>query len=160
MGTTVIRFNALFVGVVAIAILVVINRFLTKSRSGIALRAVAENIQAAFLMGIPSGRVFAATVAVSGALATAAGVLLGSFYLLRPTGGLDPMLTAIVVIVFGGLGSIRGTVVSAYIIGFLQAAVGVIFGVKWALPALFAFMITVLIFRPYGLYGTPEEARI
>ena len=38
--------------------------------------------------------------------------------------------------------------------------VAVLFGVKWALPALFAFMIVVLIFRPYGLYGTPEEARI
>jgi branched-chain amino acid transport system permease protein len=111
-------------------------------------------------MGIPSGRVFASTVAIAGALATAAGVLLGSFYLLRPSGGLDPMMTAIVVVVFGGLGSIPGTIVAAYIIGFLQAGVSVFLGVKWASPALFAFMILVLIVRPYGLYGRPEDVRV
>ena len=160
LGTTVIRYNALFVGVVAIAILVATNYFLKTARSGIALRAVAEDVNAAYLMGIPAGRVFAVTVAIGAALATAAGVLLGSFYLLRPHGGLDPMLTAIVVIVFGGLGSIKGTIIAAFIVGFLQAAVAVLFGIKWALPALFAFMIVMLIFRPYGLYGTPEEARI
>ena len=160
VGTTVIRYNALFLGVVAITILLATNWFLKNSRNGIALRAVAEDVNAAYLMGIPSGRIFAVTVAISGALATAAGVLLGSFYLLRPSGGLDPMLTAIVVVVFGGLGSIKGTVVAAYIIGFLQAAVALVFGIKWALPALFAFLIVVLIFRPYGLYGAPEDARI
>ena len=70
------------------------------------------------------------------------------------------MLTAIVVVVFGGLGSIRGAIAAAYIIGFVQAAVSVLFGVKWAMPALFSFMIIMLIFRPYGLYGKPDEARI
>ena len=50
--------------------------------------------------------------------------------------------------------------IAAYIIGFLQAIVALTFGIKWALPALFAFLIVVLIFRPYGLYGTPDEARI
>lgn len=160
VGTIVVQYNALFIGVLAVLILVVTHWFLKSSRSGIALRAVAENVQAAYLMGIPSGRVFASTVAIAGALATAAGVLLGSFYLLRPSGGLDPMMTAIVVVVFGGLGSIPGTIVAAYIIGMLQAAVSVFLGVKWASPVLFAFMILVLIVRPYGLYGRPEDVRV
>ena len=70
-----------FSGVTAIAILFATNWFLTNSRNGIALRAVAEDVNAAYLMGIPSGRIFAAAVAISGALATAAGALLGSFLL-------------------------------------------------------------------------------
>lgn len=159
IGTVVVQYNALFIGLLAIAILAGTHWFLRASRAGIALRAVAENVQAAYLMGIPSGRVFASTVAIAGALATSAGVLLGSFYLLRPSGGLDPMMIAIVVVVFGGLGSIPGTITAAYIIGFLQAGVSVFIGVKWAAPVLFGFMILVLIFRPHGLYGKSEDVR-
>ena len=160
VGVTVIRYNALFVGLLAIAILIVTNWFLKNTRNGIALRAVASDINTANLIGIPGRKIFAVTVAVSSALTTTAGVLLGSFYFLRPDSGQNPMLTAIVVVVFGGLGSIRGAIAAAYIIGFVQAAVSVLFGVKWAMPALFSFMIIMLIFRPYGLYGKPDEARI
>ena len=160
VGFTVIRYNALFVGLLAIGILVMTNWYLKNTKNGIALRAVASDINTAYLMGIPGRKIFAVTVAISSALTTTAGVLLGSFYFLRPDSGQNPMLTAIVVVVFGGLGSIRGAIAAAYIIGFLQATVSVVFGVKWAMPALFAFMIIVLIFRPYGLYGKPDEARI
>ena len=109
---------------------------------------------------IPSGKIFASAVAISGALATSAGALLGSFYLLKPDRGLDPMMTAIVVVVFGGLGSIKGTIIAAYIVGFIQAFVALTIGIKWSLPVLFAFMIVVLIFRPYGLYGESQQKRI
>ena len=159
-GVTVIRYNALLVGILAVIILIITNWFLKNTRNGIALRAVAADIKTAALLGIPGRRIFAVTVAVSSALTTTAGVLLGSFYFLRPDSGLNPMLTAIVVVVFGGLGSIKGAIAAAYIIGFVQAAVSVIFGVKWAMPALFLFLIIVLIFRPYGLYGKPDEARM
>ncbi|HHZ66380.1 MAG TPA: branched-chain amino acid ABC transporter permease, partial [Alphaproteobacteria bacterium] len=134
VGVTVIRYNALFVGLLAIAILIVTNWFLKNTRNGIALRAVASDINTANLIGIPGRKIFAVTVAVSSALTTTAGVLLGSFYFLRPDSGQNPMLTAIVVVVFGGLGSIRGAIAAAYIIGFVQAAVSVLFGVKWAMP--------------------------
>ena len=160
VGFTVIRYNALFVGLLAIGILIMTNWYLKHTKNGIALRAVASDINTAYLMGIPGRKIFAVTVAISSALTTTAGVLLGSFYFLRPDSGQNPMMTAIVVVVFGGLGSIRGAIAAAYIIGFLQATVSVVFGVKWAMPALFAFMIIVLIFRPYGLYGKPDEARI
>ena len=160
IGTTVIRYNALFIGAVAIAMLVITNWYLTNSRNGIALRAVASDVDAAYLMGIPSSKMFASAVAISGALATSAGALLGSFYLLKPDRGLDPMMTAIVVVVFGGLGSIKGTIIAAYIVGFIQAFVALTIGIKWSLPVLFAFMIVVLIFRPYGLYGESQQKRI
>jgi len=140
--------------------LVITNWYLTNSRNGIALRAVASDVDAAYLMGIPSSKMFASAIAISGALATSAGALLGSFYLLKPDRGLDPMMTAIVVVVFGGLGSIKGTIIAAYIVGFIQAFVALTIGIKWSLPVLFAFMIVVLIFRPYGLYGESQQKRM
>jgi len=70
------------------------------------------------------------------------------------------MMIAIVVVVFGGLGSIKGTIIAAYIVGFIQAFVALTIGIKWSLPVLFAFMIVVLIFRPYGLYGESQQKRM
>ena len=96
-----IRYNALFVGLLAIGILVMTNWYLKNTKNGIALRAVASDINTAYLMGIPGRKIFAVTVAISSALTTTAGVLLGSFYFLRPDSGQNPMLTAIVVVVFG-----------------------------------------------------------
>lgn len=160
VGTTVITYNAVAIGLAAVLLLLAINVVLQRSRAGIALRAVAENLDAACLMGISADRTFAIAVAMSCALAAMSGVLLGGFMVLRPDSGLDPMLTAIAVVVFGGLGSIKGTIVAAFIIGFLQAAVSVLLGAKWGLPAVFLFMIVMLVVRPHGLYGTPSEARI
>lgn len=160
LGTTVITYNGVLIGVIAVAILAVIHLLLTRSRSGIALRAVAENLDAACLMGISADRIYAIAVAVSCGLASVSGVLLGGFMVLKPDSGLDPMLIAIAVVVFGGLGSIKGTIVAAYVIGFLQAVVSVLLGAKWGLPAVFIFMILMLVVRPHGLYGTPSEARL
>ena len=84
VGVTVIRYNALFVGLLAIAILIVTNWFLKNTRNGIALRAVASDINTANLIGIPGRKIFAVTVAVSSALTTTAGVLLGSFLFSSP----------------------------------------------------------------------------
>jgi branched-chain amino acid transport system permease protein len=160
LGSIVVRYNALLTGLIALVLLGATNLFLKRSRHGIALRAVSENVTAAFLMGIPARRTYASALAIGTALASGAGVLLTSFFLLRPTSGLDPMMRALLVIVFGGLGSIPGTVVAAYTVGLLEAAVAIVFGGRWRLPALFLFMIVVLLVRPHGLFGRPEEARL
>ncbi len=62
--------------------------------------------------------------------------------------------------IFGGLGSVRGTIVAAYIIGLLEATISLYFGVKWSLPVLFVVIMVVLLIRPTGLLGKPEEARL
>ena len=70
------------------------------------------------------------------------------------------MVQALVVTIFGGLGSVKGTIWAAYIIGLLQAFLTVYMGASWALPGLFLFMIVMLTFRPNGLFGLGEAQRL
>ena len=70
------------------------------------------------------------------------------------------MVKALVVTIFGGLGSIKGTIWAAYIIGLLEAFLSVYFGAGWALPVLFLFMILMLVIRPSGLFGLGEMQRL
>jgi branched-chain amino acid transport system permease protein len=97
---------------------------------------------------------------ISGALAGLAGVLLSSVFYLAPTAGFNPMLKALVVTIFGGLGSVKGTIWAAYIIGLVEAFLQVYFGAGTALPGLFLFMIIMLVIRPSGLFGMGEAQRL
>jgi branched-chain amino acid transport system permease protein len=156
----VITFQGIFVIAIAVLSLLVLNYFLRTSRHGLAIRAVSQHMVAARLMGIRVGTIFLIVMCVSGALAGLAGVLLTSILYLSPTAGFLPMLKALIVTIFGGLGSVKGTIVAAYVIGLLEAFVQVYFGVGWSLPALFLFIICVLIVRPNGLFGLGETQRL
>jgi branched-chain amino acid transport system permease protein len=70
------------------------------------------------------------------------------------------MVKALVVTIFGGLGSIKGTVWAAFVIGLLEAFLQVYFGASYALPGLFLFMIVMLVIRPSGLFGLGEAQRL
>lgn len=70
------------------------------------------------------------------------------------------MLQALIVAIFAGLGSTRGTIIAAYIIGFVQAAVSIFWSSTYAMPVLYALIVVVLIVRPYGIAGKPQEARL
>lgn len=155
-----IRKQGLFIVALAVISLVAMNLYLKSSRQGMGIRAVSQQMDAARLMGVRVDRTFAVVMVMSAALAGLAGVLLSSFFFLSPTSGFTPMIIALLVTIFGGLGSVKGTIVAAYIIGLLEASVQVYFGPAWALPALFLFMIGVLVVRPSGLYGVGEVARL
>jgi branched-chain amino acid transport system permease protein len=152
--------QALLVVTVAAVCLFGVNAFLRASRRGMAIRAVSQDVQAASLMGIPINATFAIVIALSGALAGLAGVLLSSIFYLAPTSGFTPMILAVVVTILGGLGSIKGTVVAAYSIGLIEAFVNVYLGSSWGLPVLFGTMIAVLTVRPNGLFGVGEVRRL
>ena len=155
-----VSYHSLILAVIAIGTLVALGLFLSKTRYGLGIGAVAQQLDAARLMGIPVNRVYNLTMGVSSALAGVAGVLLGSIFFVSPNSGDLPLLKALIVAIFGGLGSVRGTIAAAYIIGLLEALISLYFGVKWSLPVLFVVIIVVLLIRPTGLYGKPEEARL
>ena len=155
-----VSWHSLVMAGVAIAMLVALGLFLSRTRYGLAISAVAQQLDAARLMGIPVQRVYNLTMGVSSALAGIAGVLLGSVFFVSPNAGDLPLLKALIVAIFGGLGSIRGTIVAAYIIGLLEALISLYFGVRWSLPLLFVVIMVVMFLRPTGLFGRPEEARL
>jgi branched-chain amino acid transport system permease protein len=127
--------------------------FLKFTRLGSAIRAVSQNREAALLMGMNVPILYSSAFALSAGLAGLSGILLGSIRLITPSLGNEPLVKSLIVAIFGGLGSLSGTIGAAYVIGLLEA-MGVFFiGLYWTPAMLFGVMILVLLVRPTGLFG-------
>jgi branched-subunit amino acid ABC-type transport system permease component len=155
-----LSYQSILMAGVSIAIMVAFAFFLARSRWGIAIRAVAQDVDAARLMGVPIRRLFPLVMGFASALAGIAGVFLASQYFASPTSGDQPLLIALIVVVFAGLGSLPGTVYAAYAIGLIQSVASVLISTTWSLPLLYAVIVVVLVIRPQGLMGRPLEARL
>lgn len=139
--------------VVAPLVLVGLWSFLKFTRLGAAIRAVAQNRESALLLGINVPLLYATTFSLAAALAALAGILLGSIRFLAPTMGAEPLNKALIVAIFGGLGSLGGTIGGAYVIGLIEALSNNVVGFFWTPAVLFTVLIVVLVFRPTGLFG-------
>jgi len=129
---------------------------LNTTRLGMAVRAVAQNPVGAKIVGIPRERIFAATFAISTVMVGFGGILLSQKWFINPNSGGTIMVKAWVVTAFGGMGSIRGGLYAAFIIGMLEAFVGWMFGMSYGIIALFVLLLATLVFRPQGLMGRGE----
>lgn len=127
--------------------------FLTRTRLGTAIRAVSRNPESAALVGINVSQMYSLAFAVSAGLAGLAGILLGSLRFITPEMGMDPLIKALVVVIFGGLGSIGGTIGAAYVVGLFEATSSYFIGLYWTPALLFLVMIVTLVIRPTGLFG-------
>jgi len=155
-----IPYQSLVMAAVAITIMVGLGLYLRRSRYGMAIRAVAEDNGAARMMGVPVRRMFPLVMGVASGFAGIAGVFLAAQFFASPTSGDLPLLQALIVVILGGLGSMRGTIYAAYTIGLIQATVAVTISTTWSMPVLYAVIVLVLIFRPQGLAGKASEARL
>jgi branched-subunit amino acid ABC-type transport system permease component len=155
-----LTYQAMIMAGVAIAIMVGFGLFLARSRWGVAIRAVAQDLDAARLMGVPIRRVFPLVMGFAASLAGIAGVFLAAQYFASPGAGDQPLLIALIVVVLGGLGSLPGAIVAAYAIGLIQATASTLVGTTWSLPILYAVILLVLVIRPQGLLGRPAEVRL
>jgi branched-chain amino acid transport system permease protein len=133
--------------------LLVFWAFLKKNRYGIAMRAVAQDMETARLVGINLETVYLLTIGLGSLMAGVGGVLLAPIYYLWPTLGGIALLKGFIIVVFGGLGSIRGTVLASFILGLVEAFAAFVLGLGWALPVMFLFMMLILIIKPSGLLG-------
>lgn len=156
LASTAIGVQDVVIAIVAPGVLLLVAAFLRWTKLGSAIRAVEQNRDLARLVGIRPGRVYTLTLALSGALAGVAGVLLGAIVTITPTMGADPLLKAFIVVVFGGLGSLPGTIVGAYAVGLITAMSQFLLGLYWTPVVLFLILIVVLAIRPTGLMGRPE----
>jgi branched-chain amino acid transport system permease protein len=123
------------------------------TRAGLAVRSVEQNTDVASLFGVPIRRAQTIVFALGGGLAAVAALFLGGIYFVTPTMGSDPLLKAFIVIVFGGLGSLGGTVAGAYAIGLVESVSTYYVGLYWTPVVLFGAMIAVMLIRPTGLFG-------
>jgi branched-chain amino acid transport system permease protein len=153
---TAISLQDLLIIILTPVVLLLLALMLKKTKLGLAIRAVEQNHDSALLAGVRVGRIYVLVFAVSAALAALAGVMLGGLFFITPVMGNDPLLRAFIVVVFGGLGSLPGTVVGAYVIGLIEAIAVFVVGLYWAPVVLFIVLILVMILRPNGLMGTKE----
>jgi len=151
-GAVVSRHEALIV-VIAPLILIALWAFTTRTATGRSLRAVGQNQDAAALLGINVPLTFALAFGLGAALAGLTGVLLGGIRFITPTLGAEPLVKAMIVVIFGGLGSLGATVGAAFVIGLAEAFLVLVLGLYWTPFMLFLGLIIVLIFRPNGLFG-------
>jgi branched-chain amino acid transport system permease protein len=137
--------------IVGAAVLLSLSLFLTRTRYGIAIRALASNRRGAQIVGINVGLLLLGVFVLGSALSGLAGVLYSSFYFLSPVGGFTAPLKGLIVTIVGGLGNLRGTVLAAYVVGLIESAVSVWLGTRWSLPLLFVTIAILLVVRPSGL---------
>jgi branched-chain amino acid transport system permease protein len=152
-GGAFLDYHRLLIMSTAIGILVAMGWMLRRTRIGLAMRAIAQDREAAAYAGIPIDRTYLYIVALASALAAVAGAFYGSIVFITPDMGLEPLTKAFLICVFGGLTSVKGTVVSAYIIGVLESFTALAVGLYWVPVVLFVFMMVVLVVRPFGLFG-------
>ena len=146
----VVRLSSL---VLALAILAVLHLFLTKTRWGRAIRATAEDWEAAALMGIPVGRTYLLAFALGTALAGIAGGLVSVSYSISPSIGLEWTLKALIVVVLAGLGSLFGSFAGGILLGLAEAMSVVFIGGPYREVVGLVLFLIILLVRPQGLFG-------
>lgn len=152
-GPAVIPADRLFVGAMAIVLLVAFYLFLNKTRLGLMMRAVAQDAEIAALHGIRPKLVHTVAFAVGSMLAGAAGVLMAPVYTVFPYMGALPMMKAFIVVVLGGLGSLPGAVIGGLLLGIVESAFATMLGSTAAALVAFAVVVAVIAVRPEGLMG-------
>ncbi len=140
--------------VIAVSIIVILGLFLNKAKEGMAMSAVAQDMVGARIVGIAINRVFGYTFAISTALVAISSILLAPKYFITPLGGWEILIKAWVIMTFGGMGSVKGTLYAAFILAMVETLVAWQFGLMWTMIAWFVVLIGVLIVRPRGLFGT------
>jgi branched-chain amino acid transport system permease protein len=127
---------------------------LTRTRIGLIMRATQYDREIAQAFGIPVDRVYAGVFALGAMLAALAAVLIVPISQAHYLMGLDPLLLSFVVVIIGGLGSLRGTLVAALLIGLSDGIVSMFFSPTLAKIVATLAVAMVLVFRPQGLFGT------
>jgi branched-chain amino acid transport system permease protein len=153
-GGASIGYKDLIVAGIAIVLVVLLSIFITRTRLGKAMRATAQDRDAAQLMGIDINRTISVTFFIGAALAGAGGIAFGLYFnSVRFDLGFSAGLVAFTAAVFGGIGNIQGAALGGLAIGLIRAFNDGYFSSNWTDVVVFAILIIVLVFRPTGLLG-------
>jgi len=162
LGVRVLNQQLLTLGIVVVVI-VIVWLILAKTKLGIALRATAQDAEVANLMGISVPRTLMITMGIATALAALAAVAVAPIWTIYPAMWTPPLVMIMVVVVLGGLGSIKGAIIGAFIIALVEVSVATLLPTYAYLKVVFAIlaMVIVLSVRPGGLFGIMfEEERL
>jgi branched-chain amino acid transport system permease protein len=164
IGEVTIQYTTIVVVTFTIPVLLLLTYIVQRTKQGKAMRATAQDQDAARLMGINVDRTIAFTFAIGGAMAGAAGLLfLESVGTTRYDAGFQLGLIAFTAAVLGGIGNLTGAVLGGFLIGIIQglndgAPYGL--GQKWSQTVVFSILILVMVFKPTGILGKPIVEKV
>ena len=160
-GQLVITGEVLLTLGVSVLVMVALTLFTGKTKMGKAMRAVAEDREAAQLMGINVNRTISTTFAIGSALAAVAGVLLCSTVpTLQPTTGSMPGIRAFTAAVFGGIGSIPGAMIGGVVLGLIETFSKAYISTQFSDAIVFLVLIIILLVKPAGLLGKRIQEKV
>ena len=161
LGAVTIATKQILVVVLAIALMIVLRAFVYRTKLGKAMRATAQDRDAAQLMGIDINTTIALTFLIGSALAGAAGFVSGVYY--GSTwffNGFGAGLKAFTAAVLGGIGNLTGAMLGGFLIGLIEAMTTQLISDQWSNVVVFSVLVLVLIFRPSGLLGESLPAKV
>jgi branched-chain amino acid transport system permease protein len=155
LGVRVTPDQIALLGVTAV-LMIGAHLLLTRTQIGRAMRAVSENPALARVAGVNVAGVIRAAWLIGGALACAAGIMLGLLVQIRPFMGFDLLLPMFAAAILGGIGSVPGALAGALIVGLSEAAAVQMVGAEWRAAVAFLLLIGVLLVKPTGLFGRSD----
>jgi branched-chain amino acid transport system permease protein len=161
LGQVTIELREVLIWGVALALMLALHLFVGRTRLGKAMRATAQDAEAARMMGVDVDRVVGTAFFLGSALAGAAALIFGLYYnytsfIIGYTAGLRAFTAA----VLGGIGSIPGAMIGGFAIGLIESLGGQLIAVRWTDVIIFSILVLVLVFAPSGLFGraTPTKS--
>jgi branched-chain amino acid transport system permease protein len=127
--------------------------WLNRSRAGLSIRAIATSPASARLVGIDVKHLSALAFALGGAVTAAGGALISTYLTLDASTGIVFTLKALIIVIMGGVGDVRGTIVAALLLGVLETVVASLLDPGLTLAAAYVMFLGILLFRPQGLFG-------
>ena len=146
-----VSIERLIVGASSLTLICLLFAFLNRTKLGTAMRAVVQDEIAASVQGVRPERIFIFGMFISSGLVGIAGGLMAPIVGVFPSSGHEPLIMAFIVMILGGLGSVQGSLLAAFIIGFVTSFGSTYLGGQIAILLTWAILILVLIFKPRGL---------
>lgn len=154
IGHAVLRLREILIWITAVVLMLGLFLFTQRSRMGKAMRATAQDAEAARMMGVEVDRVVMIAFFIGSAMAGAGGMIFGLYYnFTNFSVGYSAGLRAFTAAVLGGIGNVPGAMLGGVLIGLIETLSGQVISVRWTDVVIFSILVLVLVFRPAGLLG-------
>jgi branched-chain amino acid transport system permease protein len=158
IGEVRLPYTRLGVFILALALTFALYLFMQRTRIGQAIRATAQNVRGASVVGIDTMQIYAVTFGIGACMAGVAGSLMAVVYAFSPVVGVSFTMKSFVIVVLGGLGSMHGAIVAGIILGVAENVVSGLLAPGYSDAISFILLVLILVLRPRGLFGKQVNA--
>ena len=142
--------------ILAVICLAGLDIFITKTKLGKKVMATAQDSRAAMMVGIDIEKIFLLVMVLSSLLAGFAGILYAQILSVNPEVSLKALIYAFAIVILGGLGSLRGSIVASFIVGYILVTTITFLGARWSEFVMLLTIVAILVVKPTGLFGVRE----